>query len=122
MNTLEEYISQLNDENKKNRVLKLIDWIKNNFQDLKLEIKWNQPMFIHHGTYIIGMSVSKNHLSIGLEARSMERLVKIIESSEYEHSKMLIKIKWSQEIDYDFLRNITSDIIVDKKDVKTFWY
>jgi uncharacterized protein YdhG (YjbR/CyaY superfamily) len=79
-------------------------------------------MFIHHGTYIIGMSVSKNHLSIGLEARSMERLVKIIESSEYEHSKMLIKIKWSQEIDYDFLRNITSDIIVDKKDVKTFWY
>jgi len=118
---LNTYLNELSKE-KKDRVNGIVKWIEENFSHLKLEIKWNQPMFIDHGTYIIGLSVSKMHLAIGLEARSMDRLIEIIKKSEYEHSKMLIKIKWTQEIDYEFLDLIITDIIKDKKSIKTFWY
>jgi uncharacterized protein YdhG (YjbR/CyaY superfamily) len=120
--TIKDYMETIKEESQRERVTNLINWIEKTFETLKLEVKWNQPMFTDHGTYIIGMSVSKNHLAIGVEARTMERLVEIIEGSEYEHSKMLIKIKWSQAIDYEFLSLIINDIIRDKESVNSFWY
>ena len=119
---IEEYLDTIKEEKQRDRIIQLINWIGETYGNLKLEVKWNQPMFTDHGTYIIGMSVSKNHLAIGLEARSMERLSEIIEKSEYDHSKMLIKIKWTQEIDFEFLKIIINEIIENKKSVNSFWY
>lgn len=122
LKSIREYLDMIEDEIQRERVTELISWISIKYNNLNLEVKWNQPMFIDHGTYIIGLSVSKKHLAIGLEAKSMERLKTIIEASDYSYSKMLIKILWNQTIDYDFLEKIISDIIADKKDVNSFWY
>jgi uncharacterized protein YdhG (YjbR/CyaY superfamily) len=35
---------------------------------LKEEIKWNQPMFSDHGTFIIGFSIAKEHIAVAPEA------------------------------------------------------
>ncbi|MGC2952001.1 iron chaperone, partial [Enterococcus faecium] len=34
---------------------------------LDTTVKWNQPMFTDHGTYIIAFSFAKNHFSIAPE-------------------------------------------------------
>ena len=55
--------------NFKNPILKLklepiFEQIQKEFPNLTVELKWNQPMFIINGTFIIGFSVAKNHISI----------------------------------------------------------
>lgn len=50
--------------NFKNPILKfklepIFEQIQKEFQNLTVELKWNQPMFIMNGTFIIGFSVSR---------------------------------------------------------------
>lgn len=32
----------------------VLDWVAEHYPELELRIAWNQPLFTHHGTYIIG--------------------------------------------------------------------
>ncbi|HEM3655410.1 TPA: hypothetical protein U1C87_001535 [Streptococcus suis] len=62
--------------NFKNPILKfklepIFEQIQKEFPNLTVELKWNQPMFIMNGTFIIGFSVAKNHISIAPEAVTM---------------------------------------------------
>ena len=55
--------------NFKNPILKfklepIFEQIQKEIPNLTVELKWNQPMFIINGTFIIGFSVAKNHISI----------------------------------------------------------
>ena len=50
--------------NFKNPILKfklgpIFEQIQKEFPNLTVELKWNQPMFIMNGTFIIGFSVSR---------------------------------------------------------------
>ena len=67
MINFEDYLKTLSDNEQMQRIHKIIDWVNQNFPNLKLEIKWNQPMFILDKTFIIGFSVAKNHISFSPE-------------------------------------------------------
>ena len=47
--------------------------IADKFPRLKREIKWSQPMFSDHGTFIIAFSISKQHISVAPEAVVLDR-------------------------------------------------
>ena len=78
-------------------------------------------MFTDHGTYIIGFSVSKQHMSISPETAVLERFKDDIEKAGYTYSKMIFRIRWDEAVDYSLLENMIAFNIVDKANYKTFW-
>ena len=83
--------------NFKNPILKfklepIFEQIQKEFPNLTVELKWNQPMFIMNGTFIIGFSVAKNHISIAPEAVTMDIFTNDIKAANYEATNNLFKI------------------------------
>ncbi|MGQ7457727.1 iron chaperone [Streptococcus suis] len=83
--------------NFKNPILKfkletIFEQIQKEFPNLTVELKWNQPMFIMNGTFIIGFSVAKNHISIAPEAVTMAIFTNDIKAANYEATNNLFKI------------------------------
>ncbi len=83
--------------NFKNPILKfklepIFKQIQKEFPNLTVELKWNQPMFIMNGTFIIGFSVAKNHISIAPEAVTMAIFTNDIKAANYEATNNLFKI------------------------------
>ena len=83
--------------NFKNPILKfklepIFEQIQKEFPNLTVELKWNQPMFIMNGTFIIGFSVAKNHISIAPEAVTMAIFTNDIKAANYEATNILFKI------------------------------
>lgn len=83
--------------NFKNPILKfklepIFEQIQKEFQNVTVELKWNQPMFIMNGTFIIGFSVAKNHISIAPEAVTMAIFTNDIKAANYEATNNLFKI------------------------------
>ena len=83
--------------NFKNPILKfklepIFEQIQKEFPNLTVELKRNQPMFIMNGTFIIGFSVAKNHISIAPEAVTMAIFTNDIKAANYEATNNLFKI------------------------------
>ena len=75
----------------------------------------------YNGTFIIGFSVTKNHINIAPERATMIHLDKLISSKDVSFTKMLIQMKWTKDIDYELLKEIILHNIIDKKDTTSFW-
>lgn len=78
-------------------------------------------MFTDHGTFIIGFSVAKNHLAAALEQPAIQYFSGQIRESGYEHSKELIRIKWSDPVNFSLLRRIIEFNIAEKAHCTGFW-
>jgi len=121
METFKEFIAKIDSPKMRNRTEEVLNWIIKNYPQLEQKIGWNQPMFADHGTFIIGFSVSKNHLAATPEMFGITRFSDEIIKSGYEHTKMLFKIKWDDQIDYGLLQRMIDFNILDKKNCSTFW-
>lgn len=121
MDTLQEYLETIpNDENRV-KLEHVIEWVTETFPDLKVEIKWNQPMMTHNGTFIISFSASSKHFSIAPELQVLEEFRDKLTKAEYSHSKALFRILWKQEVNYPLLAEIIERSIDYKKGSTTFW-
>lgn len=118
---LQLFIKKINNEEKETRFKELIEWIIEKFPELLLEFKWNQPMFIEKGTYIIGFSVSKKHIALGLESFAIEELTDRITNAGFSHSKMIVQFPWEKPIDYQLLDLIITHVRARKSGVTSFW-
>ena len=83
--------------NFKNPILKfklepIFEQIQKEIPNLTVELKWNQPMFIMNGTFIIVFSVAKNHISIAPEAVTMDIFTNDLKAANYEATNNLFKI------------------------------
>ncbi|MGD9605328.1 MAG: iron chaperone [Bacilli bacterium] len=103
------------------QVDQLFKWILSSFSHLKLELKWNQPMFTDHNTFILGFSFSKKHLAVAPEKHTIDLFRKKLEENGYESSSMVFRIKWGSKIDYDLLTEIINYNIKTKEKCETFW-
>mgnify|MGYP000944824039 FL=1 len=117
----EDYINLI--ENKENRVkfVGVLEFVMKEFPHLDTVIKWNQPMFTDHGTYIIAFSVTKNHINVAPEEATMIRFADLIKSRDVAFTKMLIQMKWKKAIDFDLIKEVIIYNITDKKDINSFW-
>ena len=121
LKTLDEFLATIPEGEKRDRMIAVLDWVRDHYPQLELRIAWNQPMFTDHGTFIIGFSVSKTHLAAAPEREGILRFSKDISHSGYDHSQQLLRIKWGQPIDYALLRKIIAFNIEEKAGYKTFW-
>lgn len=118
---LETYLDEIT--MKENRLVykEILDWVQTTFPALHIEMKWNQPMFINHGTFIISFTASKKHISVAPEKVFLEEFLDEIVSAGYSHSKMIFRIKYTDQVDYVLLKRIIERIIDSKKDYDKFW-
>lgn len=115
------FLDEIHEESKRNRVQEVLSWIQRNFPDLTPVIKWNQPMFMDQGIFIIAFSVAKEHLAVSPEQAGIEHFKQAIHEAGYQATTMLFRIRWNQEVRYDLLAKMIEFNCEDKKGLKTFW-
>ncbi|WP_091016376.1 MULTISPECIES: iron chaperone [Paenibacillus] len=121
METFAEFIARIDNPEHQARTEEVLNWITEKFPNLKQKIAWNQPMFTDHDTFIIGFSVSKQHLAVAPEKAGIIRFSEEITQAGYDHTKELVRMKWKQEIDFSLLERMIEFNIKDKAECSTFW-
>ncbi|WP_087974687.1 iron chaperone [Oceanobacillus rekensis] len=121
MEVFTEFLAKIDNPVHQERTEEVLTWVANKFPNLVPEIKWNQPMFTDHGTYIIGFSVAKHHLSVAPERVGINHFIDEIEKTGYSHTKELVRMKWDSPVDYALLEKMIEFNIWDKAECSTFW-
>ncbi len=121
MDAFNEYLESIHDPIQRAATEEVLAWVIDNFPNLSPKIGWNQPMFTDHDTYIIGFSVAKKHLAVAPEAAGIARFADDIVQAGYDHTNLLMRIKWQLPVDYDLLARMIEFNIQDKADCTTFW-
>jgi uncharacterized protein len=116
-----KYLEGIDNPDHRARTEEILTWIEEKFPHLEGQIKWNTPMFSDHGTYIIGFSTSKQHMSVAPEEITMVEFADEITQSGYTSTKGLFRIPWKKQVNYDLLEKIIKFNIRDKADLTTFW-
>ena len=121
MDVFMQYLKHIENTENRMRTQEILQWVTDTFPTLNGRIAWNQPMFTDHGTYIIGFSVSKNHLAVAPEREEIVHFAADIQAAGYTCTKMLFRIKWEDPVDFGLLERIIRFTIQDKADCTTFW-
>lgn len=121
MDVFAEYLAGIENPQNQARVEEILLWISRQFPDFSTRIAWNQPMFSDHGTFIIAFSVAKHHLAVAPEQACLDHFSEEIEKAGYEYSKMLMRIRWDQPVDYALLEKMIRFNVADKAEATTFW-
>lgn len=121
MARLDEFLASIENEANQEVMRDIFRWLENNYPALVPVIKWNQPMFTDHGTYIIGFSVAKGHFAFAPETVTIHRFADAIKRAGYSHTDNIVKVKWGDPLDYTLLAQIIDFNILDKADTQTFW-
>lgn len=101
--TLDEYLATIPNGDNRARMVDVLDWVSHNFPELELRIAWNQPMFTHHGTYIIGFSAASKHMAMTPERATMICFEQIIRGRGTDFGTMLARQPWDKPFDYELL-------------------
>jgi uncharacterized protein YdhG (YjbR/CyaY superfamily) len=121
MEVFEEFLTKIDNPEHRARTEEVLTWVSENYPNLVPVIKWNQPMFTDHDTYIIGFSVSKQHLAASPEQAGINHFSEQIVQAGYKHTKMLVQFPWNKPFDYELLMKMIDHNIEDKADCTTFW-
>lgn len=121
MRAYEAFLNTIPDQNHRIQLQQLFQWIDETYPSLVCEIKWNQPMYLDHGTFIIGFSVSKGHFSVSVEKPTLEAFSDQILKAGYERTMMLFKIKWGQVVDYPLFAQMIETNRREKENCTSFW-
>ncbi len=121
MEIFAEYLARIDNPQHRNRMEEVLGCAAGKFPDLIPKIAWNQPMFTHHGTFIIGFSTAKHHLAVAPERAGINHFSDEIIQAGYDHTKELIRIPWDSPVDFSLLEKIIGFNISDKAECSTFW-
>lgn len=121
MSIFTEFLTKIDHIDHRERTEEILNWVSTTFPQLKTEIKWNQPMFTDHGTYIIGFSTAKHHLSVAPERVAITKFSAQINKTGYNHTEQLFRIGWDKPVDYELLEEVIKFNIEDKADTTSFW-
>lgn len=121
MTEFNEFLESLENDKQTATMEAIFNWISETFPELETTVKWNQPMFTHHGTFIIAFSKSKQHFSVAPEAKGMAEFTEQIAESGYSQTNNLFRIKWTQDVNYELLQSMIQFNIKDKANCTTFW-
>ncbi len=121
MEVFAEYLARIDNPQHRARMEEVFGWITKKFPDLQPKIAWNQPMFTHHGTFIIGFSTAKHHMAVAPERAGINNFSHEIVKAGYDHSKELVRIPWDSPVDLSLLEKMIEFNILDKAGCSTFW-
>ncbi|MCL9971516.1 iron chaperone [Anoxybacillus kestanbolensis] len=121
MEVFEQYLAKIDHVDHRNRVEEILRWVCDTFPQLQPQIKWNTPMFTDHGTFIIGFSTAKHHVSVSPEEACMAHFADEIAQAGYSATKGLFRIPWDKPVNYGLLKKMIAFNIEEKADCTSFW-
>lgn len=121
MEVFADFLDKIGNPQHRARTEEVLAWVAKKFPSLKPKIAWNQPMYTDHDTFIIGFSVSKQHLAVAPERAGINQFSDEIVQAGYDHTKELVRIKWDMPVDFSLLEKMIEFNILDKEDCSTFW-
>lgn len=116
-----EFLASIDNPEYRAKTEEVLRWVADKFPNLVPVVKWNQPMFTDHDTFIIAFSVAKTHLAVTPEIAGMVHFADEIKKAGHDHSKMLLRFPFNKPIDYSLLKKMIEFNIEDKVDSPTFW-
>jgi len=119
--TLEDFYQAIENKEQRDKLKELIDYLLKEFPSLDVQMKWNQPMLILDGSFILGFSVSKKHFSVSPDKYALDHFTPDLKDRGYDVKKMLFSIKWEEEVDYKLMKDMVAFNIEDRKGSDTFW-
>ncbi len=119
--TLDEFLATIPDDDNRAQMLDVLVWVGLTYPELELRIAWNQPMFIHHGTYIIGFSAASTHMAMAPERATMIRFEPVMRERGTDCGKMFARQPWNIPFDYELLDAFIQHQLAEKKDITAFW-
>lgn len=121
METFEEYLNSMGESEQRDKMEVILNWVEEKYPRLDQRIAWNQPMFTHNDTYIIGFSHSKHHIAMSPEVKPMKEFAKEIKETGLSHTNNIIRIKWADDIPYQLMETLIEYNIKDKEGYTNFW-
>ncbi len=117
---LDEYLQSITDPEHRAAFAGLLGRIERTWPQLECEVKWNQPMYTHHATFIIGFTALAHHITVGPERRTLAHLMPRIEELGLAHGTKTFRIGYD-EPQWDLLSDAIEWTIADKREITTFW-
>ena len=121
ISTLDAYLATIPDDDNRERMVDVLVWVGLTYPELELRIEWNQPMFTHHGTYIIGFSAASKHMTMAPERATMIRFEQVMRVRGTDFSTMLARQPWNKPFDYELLDAFIQHQLAEKQDITSFW-
>ena len=121
MEKFQPIINQIKEKEHQQKIKDLFAKITETYPQLDTTVKWNQPMFTDHGTFIIAFSFAKNHFSIAPEKAAIRALEKNIQEAGSVYTDNVIKVPWKSVINWELIEQLISFNIEDKKGHDKFW-
>ena len=118
--TLDEFLATIPDDDNRERMVDVVVWVGFTYPELELRIAWNQAMFIHRGTYIIGFSAASKHMAVAPERATMIRFEQVMREHGTDFGTMLARQPWDKPFDYELLDAFIQDQLTEKQDVTSF--
>ncbi|PKR76751.1 iron chaperone [Halalkalibacillus sediminis] len=120
MEVFKDYLAGIDPQHRA-EMEEVLGWVMKEYPNLEPVVKWNQPMFTDHGTFIIAFSVAKKHMSVAPERKVILRFSDEIVAAGFDHSKELVRFPWNRPFDYSLLQKMIEFNIEDKADYTNFW-
>lgn len=121
METFEDFLDAMGEPEQQDKLKEILDWVQEKYPGLEKRVAWSQPMFVDHGTFIIGFSYAKHHIAISPEGKAIKEYVSTIEEKKLSYTNNIIRLKWDDQIPYDLLTELINYNMEDKKDDTKFW-
>ena len=121
MDVFSSYLEGIDQSDHRHRMDGILTWVQETFPQLEPAIKWNTPMFTDHGTFIIGISTAKHHVSVAPEEVTMVHFADRIKEAGYSATKRLFRIPWKDSVDYKLLEDMITYNIQEKAEFTGFW-
>jgi uncharacterized protein len=121
MNVFSTYLAGIDHPDHRSRMEEILSWVAETFPQMEPSIKWNTPMFTDHGTFIIGLSTAKHHVSVAPEEITMTHFADRIKEAGYSATKGLFRIPWKDPVNYGLLEEIIAYNIQEKAEINSFW-
>ena len=119
--TLDEFLATIPDDDNRERMVDVVVWVGLTYPELKLRIAWNQAMFIHHGTYIIGFSAASKHMAVAPERATMIRFEPVMRERGTDFGKKVAHQPWDKPFDYELLDAFIQYQLAEKQEITSFW-
>ena len=119
--TLDEFLATIPDDDNRERMVDVVVWVGFTYPELELRIAWNQAMFIHHGTYIIGFSAASKHMAVAPERATMIRFEPVMRERGTDFGKKVARQPWDKPFDYELLDAFIQYQLAEKQDITSFW-
>lgn len=101
-------------------MVQVLNWVAEHYPELELRIAWNQSMFTHHGTHIIGFSAASKHMTMAPERATMIRFEQVMRERGTDFGTMLARQRWTKPFGYELLDAFIRHQLSDKRHVTSF--